>query len=117
VDATGIIVAVVGAIGAGLAGLVTWLVARRKNSGSVATSDAGQLWEEGKSIRADMRAEIVGLRVELAAAREETRNLRVELAASRSETRALRAELVALRARLATSEGRIDQIEEETHGG
>lgn len=116
-DATAVIVAVSAAIGVGLTGLVTWLVARRQTSGSVATSDAAQLWQEGQSIRADMRTEIVGLRAELAAAREETRELRDELAASRSETRALRAELVALRKRLAKSEGRIDLIEEENHGG
>lgn len=116
-DATGIIVAVLAAVGVGVTGLVTWLVARRQTSGSVATSDASQLWQEGQSIRADMRTEIVGLRAELAASRKETAELRIELAATRGETRALRAELVALRRRLAASEGRIDQIEEDAHGG
>lgn len=116
-DTTAIIVAGSAAIGVGLTALVTWLVARRQTSGSVATSDAGQLWEEGKSIRADMRAEIIGLRAELAASRAETAELRIELVAARGETRALRAELVALRQRLATSEGRIDQIDEDIHHG
>jgi hypothetical protein len=43
-------------------GGMTWLVARRRSSGTVATSEASDLWTEGQLMRADLRAEVVSLR-------------------------------------------------------
>lgn len=73
---SGVIAAVVG-------GAVTLLVATRRLSGKVATSEAGQLWKEAAAIRADCREQIRELRAVVDAQeatidklREELRNVR-----------------------------------------
>lgn len=42
-----------------IAPMVTYIVAAKRMSGKIATSDAGELWEESKSIREDYRERIL----------------------------------------------------------
>lgn len=35
--------------------LITWLIARRNNSGSISTSDAASLWAESNALRAEYK--------------------------------------------------------------
>lgn len=101
-----IILGAIGFVTATVTGLVSWAVARRRSSGTIATSDAASLWTESTQMRQDLRREVEGLRRELretvdkldaaiaqlvianeaaAAAREETRIARDETAALREE--------------------------------
>ena len=52
---TEVVIALVGAIGAISAAAVTWLVARRKNSGNISSSDAAMLWAESNALRAEYK--------------------------------------------------------------
>lgn len=52
---TQIIIALVGAIGVISSAAVTWLVAMRKNSGNISSSDAALLWAESNSLRAEYK--------------------------------------------------------------
>lgn len=74
--------------------LVTWMVARRRSSGKINTTEAETLWLEGQSMRADLRAEIVSLR-------DEVSSLRVELSSLRAEASILRTEADSAREALA----------------
>lgn len=48
--------AILAAIGGALGtGLISYLVVRRKNSGSISTSDAADLWAESNALRKDYR--------------------------------------------------------------
>ena len=70
-----------------LAGIAaTYVVARRRSSGRIATSEAADLWQASESIRHDLT--------------EDVRALRQEVASLRSENIALRAELSAIRTRM-----------------
>lgn len=82
----GILVAVIGAGG-------VYLGVRHKASGSVKTSDAKDLWEESKAIRAEQRAEIERLELKNAAQDEEIGRLKVELAKVRGELAMVQAEM------------------------
>lgn len=61
-----IIVAMFVFAGVAVSGMVTWLVARRQNSGSVSTSDAATLWVELNAIKDEYkdRSEKYELRLE-----------------------------------------------------
>lgn len=116
-----IMIAVIGFVTAIVTGLVSWAVAKRRNSGNIATSDAASLWTESTQMRKDLRSEVESLRTELreagikldaaiaratdllqevtlsnaatAAAREETAAAREETRIARAETQALREEI------------------------
>lgn len=60
-----ILIAVIGFVAAIITGLVSWAVARRRNSGNIDTSDAASLWTESTQMRKDLRNEVDGLRKEL----------------------------------------------------
>jgi hypothetical protein len=83
-----------GLVLAGIAGVsgggVTWLVARMKNSGRIATSDADRLWDENTKIRTYLTAEVDGLRTSI---------VRLEKQA------------VDDKARIGTLEGRVEELE------
>ena len=51
--------------------LVSYLIARRNNSGTIDTSDAATLWAESQAMRKELRDEVVSLRTELAAVKKE----------------------------------------------
>lgn len=59
--------------------LVTYLIARRKNSGRVDTSEAGVLWEEGRLIRQELREELALAREENIALKKENAKMRASL--------------------------------------
>lgn len=66
-----------------IAPVVTYVVAARKMSGKIATSDASELWEESRSIRDDYRMRLLqanerALSVEVRLASIEARNTDLE---------------------------------------
>lgn len=70
-----------------LAGVAaTYIVARRRSSGRIATSEAADLWQASESIRHDLS--------------EDVKTLRLEVASLRAENIALRAEMALIRARM-----------------
>jgi hypothetical protein len=65
-----------------LAGVAaTYLIASRKSSGRIRTSEAEVLWEASESIRHDLTAEVAVLRAEVAALKTELAQLRARLEA------------------------------------
>jgi predicted RNase H-like nuclease (RuvC/YqgF family) len=62
---------------------VTWVVATRKSSGKIVTSEATVLWEASESIRHDLTAQVATLTSEVVALRTEIKELRLELSALR----------------------------------
>lgn len=65
-----------------LAGVAaTYLVASRKSSGRIRTSEAEVLWEASESIRHDLTAEVAVLRAEVVALKAELAQLRARLEA------------------------------------
>lgn len=82
----GILVALIGAAG-------VYLGVRHKASGDVKTSDAKDLWDESKAIRADQRAEIDRLERKNAAQDDEIRKLTVELATVKGKLMTVEMEL------------------------
>lgn len=64
-----------------LAGVAaTYLVATRRSSGRIATSEAADLWRASESIRHDLTEDVKALRLEVASLRAENLALRAELA-------------------------------------
>lgn len=59
--------ALLGLAGVTVTSLVTYLVARRRNSGRIGTSSADSLWEAAEQIRKELRSELERIRLELAA--------------------------------------------------
>ena len=69
-----------------LAGVAaTYVVARRRSSGRIATSEAADLWHASESIRHDLTQDVKALRTEVASLRAENVALRAELAAIRQK--------------------------------
>lgn len=65
-----------------LAGVAaTYLVAARRSSGRIRTSEAEVLWEASESIRHDLTAEVAALRDEVASLKAELDRLRSRLEA------------------------------------
>ncbi len=77
-----------------IAPLLTYVVAARKQSGRVATTEAETLWLEAEKMRESYKQEAVRLREEVIALRAETVALRVETVTLRNETLALRQEAI-----------------------
>jgi hypothetical protein len=68
-----------------LAGVATtYVVARRRSSGRIATSEAADLWQASESIRHDLTEDVRALRREVASLRAENVALRAEMAAIRT---------------------------------
>jgi peptidoglycan hydrolase CwlO-like protein len=81
-----IAVAIIGVLGTVTVALVTYLVARRQNSGRIATSDASTLWVESQAMRKELRDEVLLLRTDV-------RELRTEIQALKEEIDRLRVRL------------------------
>lgn len=77
--------------------LVTYLVAARKMSGKIKTTEATALWAEADRIRQDYREQIADCREQVTAARTELATARAELATARAELADARAEIGILR--------------------
>lgn len=98
------LVPLLGALGVFLTAAVTWLVARRKTSGTVATSEAEEIWTANRELR-DML---------LSEARERTAEnkvLRVENERCRAESAVLRARIITLEELAARLTHRIGELE------
>lgn len=59
-------VSLAGGAGVALTALLSWAMARRRESGSTETSDAATLWSASETIRLEQREEIVRLRERVA---------------------------------------------------
>lgn len=83
---TGTVLPGLAALIGSLAGLATtYVVAKRRSSGRIATSEAADLWKASESIRHDLTQDVKALRVEVASLRAENVALRAELAAIRQK--------------------------------
>jgi septal ring factor EnvC (AmiA/AmiB activator) len=78
-----IIAAVIGALALVIGAVLTYRLGKRAKSGKVETSEAADLWEESRSIRAEQRAEISGLRDDIAAVHKEHEQCEADLKVSR----------------------------------
>lgn len=75
-----------------VSGVVSLLIARRSKSGKIDTSEAAKLWDEGTSMRLELRSEVASLRVQLADAVEAITALNAEIRQARAEAEAARGE-------------------------
>lgn len=117
-DVTTAVLAALGVVlAAVVTGLVTWAVARRAKSGKVNTTEAAKLWDEGTTMRQELRiqvsvlekqitaltANIVTLNQAIESARNETEAARYETRQSRAETRVLMRQIDALHGEVKTN--------------
>lgn len=71
-------IAVITALATVVTAAVTWLIAKRRTSGNVATSsDASLLWAESQTLRKELRDEVRDLRATIA--KREERIVQLEL--------------------------------------
>jgi chromosome segregation ATPase len=80
----------------------TYWSARRKSSGSIATTEAEDLWLESGKMRQDLKDEVLLLRTTAADATRELQDARTETAAARAETALSRAETADARREVAS---------------
>jgi len=85
-----IILAFVGPLGVFLTAYVTWMVAKRKSSGTVQTSESGELWEAWSKLQAAADQLREDMAAELITVREENKMLRGEVDTLKAEIRTLR---------------------------
>lgn len=84
-----------------LAGVIaTYVIAQRKSSGRIRTSEAEVLWEASESIRHDLTAQVASVKAELATVQAALASVSADLVTLRAENRRLTADLAALTARL-----------------
>jgi len=72
-------------IGTLVAGLCTYLIAIRRSSGRIDTTEAAKLWEEAADIRDVYRHEITELREEVAVLKKQNRELNAEVASLQTQ--------------------------------
>ena len=120
-------VALIGVIGVIVGPLGAYLLAARKLSGKVATSEATDLWAESKSIRdwstariGALDAELVVLRTRISLCEQqneslsrENRRLMEQVHELNDTIGALRTEIVALTGELRLSRDRVKELEDE----
>jgi hypothetical protein len=80
-----IVIAVAGAAATVTAGLIAYLTGKRITSGHVGTSDAATLWKASEQIRAELRAQVVDQRQEIADLRGRVVHLEAEVERLRRE--------------------------------
>lgn len=90
------------------AGIAAYFTGRRTNSGTIHTSEPGQLWAENDALRKDMRLEIEAVRAENAALRAEIQEARNEVQAARAETEGYRQEVYKARQELQRVEAALE---------
>lgn len=96
--------AILAGLGAALAtGIVSYLIARRKNSGSISTSDAASLWEESNNLRAEYKAQAE-------ANRERAEKLEKQLEKVNSQLQAVLSELTNLKGHNATMMKKVNEL-------
>lgn len=105
-----------GSAGALAAALVTFLIGRRKTSGSVVTSEAVDLWTAVRDFQAILSSELAAARVETKALRDEAIALRVESVALREEAIQARRELVLVRKEAVVLRSRLHELGEDLPG-
>lgn len=82
---TSTVLPVLAALVGTLAGVAaTYIVAKRRSSGRIATSEAADLWQASESIRHDLTEDLKALRLEVVSLRAENVALRAELAQIRT---------------------------------
>lgn len=74
-------------------GLITWKVAKRNTSGTVATSDAKTVFDAAEQIRLEQRADLTAVRDDVKALRAEVAALRLDASQTRSDATAAAATL------------------------
>src|SRR5688572_29122432 len=97
-----ITIAIIGAAfgGGGLSQLTTWLLAKRTRSGHVETSEAAEVWTEGRKIREELRTELIDLRGSVDQLRAENTSLRIENGKLAHNVDLLRSEIQSLKSKL-----------------
>lgn len=93
-----VLVAVLGFLGVAVTAAVTYLIARRQNSGTVQHADADTIFQAAEKIREEQRAEVLELRAEILHLRNEILSLRAEIVSLRDEASKLRTVADELRA-------------------
>jgi predicted RNase H-like nuclease (RuvC/YqgF family) len=96
--------------------VIAYVVAARRMSGKIATSDASDLWEESASIREDYRTRLLqanerALSVEIRMAALEARNLGLE-----RENYELKTKVITLEATITRLETTITKLEARLEG-
>lgn len=93
-------IAVLGFVGVISASVGTYLVARRKTSGSIDTSDATQLWAESQAMRKELRDEVIACRKEIEALKQTITELEQEKVLKETKIKKLLAQIKALETRI-----------------
>lgn len=100
-------------LAAAVTGYVTWLVASRAKSGKIDTSEAATLWQEGTTMRKELRDEVTSLKTQLTAAITAITDLNREIKASRAETERSREETRKSRAETRRLMAQIEELHGE----
>lgn len=87
-------------VGTAIGGAVTWVVAYRKSSGRVRTTEAETLWAASESIRHDLTAAIAAKDAELSRMKADILSFTVELERIKEDNRRLNVILEVFRQRM-----------------
>lgn len=101
-------------LAAAVSGFVAWKISRRSTSGAINTSEAATLWDEGTTMRQELRAEVIALKAQLIEAIAAITSLNHEITRSRQETEAAREETRKSREETRVLMGQIDALHAET---
>lgn len=102
-------------IGAFLGPIFAYLVAARRFSGKISTSDASSLWEESGKLRAEYKEEMNELRAITFRLRERVEDLEDKNDTLALENGELRAEVSRLKHENRELKARIEELEREQH--
>lgn len=89
-----------------VSGLVTYIIARRNNSGSISTSDAASLWKESNTLRQEYRERAESLEKQLEAVNTKLQSVMDELGT-------LKATSVNMEAKIESLKSIIAELQEE----
>lgn len=110
-------------LAAAVTGFVAWTVAKRTTSGSIDTSEAATLWDEGTIMRKELREQVTTLRAESADLKTQltiavaaVTSLNDEIRRSRQETEAAREETRLSREETRKLMSQIESLHQETKG-
>ena len=87
-----VLIALAAVAAAAVTGTVTWKIAKRSTSGAINTSEAATLWDEGTTMRQELREEVVALKAQVTEAMAAIVGLNADIRLSRQETEAAREE-------------------------
>lgn len=107
--------------GSGVTGYFAWITAKRTAtstdrmaSGSITTSTAASLWDEGTAMRGELRQEVIDLRAQIALLIPQITSLNLEIMHSRQETEAARSETRQSREETRILMAQIESLHNET---